>query len=81
MTTPVATLSRREMFGAFGAGAAAWTGIPWNQSLPASASRHTIDRFEVFRVKVNQRGDWVLLRTRSAAGLTGSATARTAATT
>src|SRR5262249_18273098 len=31
----------------------------------------TIDRFEVFRVKVNQRGDWVLLRTSSSDGLTG----------
>ena len=30
-----------------------------------------IDRFEVFRVTVNERGDWLLLRTSSSDGLTG----------
>lgn len=38
---------------------------------PVDSSRQTIDRFEVFRVKVNHRGDWVLLRTRTSSGLTG----------
>lgn len=35
------------------------------------AARHVIDGFETFRVKVNHRGDWVLLRTRTTSGLTG----------
>lgn len=37
----------------------------------AQRSRHLIDRIEAFRVKVNQRGDWVLLRTRTSSGLAG----------
>lgn len=37
----------------------------------AGAVRHAIDGFETFRVKVNHRGDWVLLRTRTTSGLTG----------
>lgn len=32
---------------------------------------HRIDAFEVMRIKVNHRGDWVLLRTRTRSGLTG----------
>jgi galactonate dehydratase len=34
-------------------------------------ARHVIDRLEVFRVRVNQRGDWVVLRTRTSSGLSG----------
>jgi galactonate dehydratase len=42
------------------------------QGVPArKRANSTIDRFELFRVKVNQRGDWVLLRTHSSEGLTG----------
>jgi galactonate dehydratase len=56
---------------------AALTLAPWLPSLqrgdarPADAVRHAIDAFETFRVKVNHRGDWVLLRTRTTSGLTG----------
>ena len=34
-------------------------------------AKHVIDRLEVFRVRVNQRGDWVVLRTRTSSGLSG----------
>ena len=56
----------------------ALTLTPWLTGAPlasaaqsADAARHTIDGFETFRVKVNHRGDWVLLRTRTKSGLTG----------
>ena len=38
---------------------------------PSEAQRHAIDGFETFRVRVNHRGDWVLLRTRTTSWLTG----------
>ena len=42
------------------------------QTLAASQrAKYVIERFEVFRVKVNQRGDWVLLRTYTSNGLSG----------
>lgn len=50
---------------------------PWLPALqrgdapPADALRHAIDRFETFPVKVNHRGDWMLLRTSTTSGLTG----------
>ena len=50
---------------------------PWlpnprkSDTRPAGAGRHAIDGFETFRVKVNHRGDWILLRTRTTSGLTG----------
>src|SRR5262249_33016908 len=37
----------------------------------AQRSRHLLDRIQAFRGKVNQRGDWVLLRTRTSSGLAG----------
>ena len=36
-----------------------------------SADALTVDAIEVFRLPVNQRGDWILLRVRTANGLTG----------
>lgn len=51
-----------------GAGVPRWAA----QSSPTrEPATHVIDRLEVFRVKVNQRGDWVLLRTRTSSGLSG----------
>jgi len=49
-----------------GAGRAFGQGVPIRKRANA-----TIERFEIFRVKVNQRGDWVLLRTSCSEGLTG----------
>lgn len=52
--------------------ALAGAGSLFAQGVPSGKrTRSTIDRFEVFRVKVNQRGDWVLLRTYSSEGLNG----------
>ena len=57
LTLPAASLGARSLFA---------------QGVRAQKrARSTIDHFEVFRVKVNQRGDWVLLRTHSSEGLTG----------
>lgn len=56
---------------------AALTLAPWVPGLQRAgastpdAARHVIDHFETVRVKVNHRGDWVLLRTRTTSGLTG----------
>lgn len=49
---------------------------PWLPAIqpPDAAPRrsaHAIDALELFRLKVNHRGDWVLLRTRTAGGLSG----------
>lgn len=63
-------MNRREMLGSLTSGMWAPTLLSQAAS-PVEASRHTIDGFEAFRVKVNQRGDWVLLRTRMSSGLTG----------
>jgi len=63
-------VNRREMLGSLTSGMWAPTLLSQAAS-PVEASRHTIDGFEAFRVKVNQRGDWVLLRTRMSSGLTG----------
>jgi galactonate dehydratase len=63
-------MNRREMLGSLSAGM--WAPAFLSQAAsPVEASRHTIDGFEAFRVKVNQRGDWVLLRTKTSSGLTG----------
>ena len=37
----------------------------------ADTRRTVIEFFEIFRVKVNQRGNWVLVRVRTNNGLTG----------
>jgi len=37
----------------------------------ASAARLTVDRLEVFRVKVNRRGNWTIVRLYTSGGLTG----------
>lgn len=63
-------MNRREMLFSM----AAPIGVSSMRSQAAASaerSRHLIDRMEVFRVKVNQRGDWVLLRTHTSSGLTG----------
>lgn len=63
-------MDRREALGAMVLG-------PWlaraqrSGTRPARSARHAIDSFETFRLKVNHRGDWVLLRTRTNSGLTG----------
>jgi galactonate dehydratase len=49
---------------------------PWAPALrpqvsAAASARHVIDRVETFRIPVNHRGDWVLVRLRTASGLTG----------
>lgn len=63
-------MNRREMLGSLGTGI--WAPNLLSQvASPVEASRHTIDRFEVFRVKINHRGDWVLLRTTTSSGLMG----------
>ena len=65
-------MNRREVLAALTVPIA--TGSP---SLAAQATsarekgKHVLDRFEVFRVRVNQRGDWTLLRTRTSSGLSG----------
>lgn len=41
------------------------------QDAARAASRHRIDRFEAIRIKVNRRGDWVLVRTHTSSGLSG----------
>ena len=38
---------------------------------PASAPKATVTGLEIFRVHVNQRGDWVIVRLRTSAGVTG----------
>ena len=51
--------------------------VPWlpdrlrSQVSSTGAVRHVIDGFETSRIKVNHRGDWVLLRTKTQSGLTG----------
>ena len=50
---------------------------PWLQGLAqpraprGGSARHVIDTFETFRLPVNHRGDWVLLRTSTSSGLRG----------
>jgi hypothetical protein len=67
-------MNRREALAALAAAIAARAPILTAQAAPAPAreqGKHLLDRFEVFRVRVNQRGDWVLLRTRTSSGLSG----------
>lgn len=63
-------MNRREMLASLAA--PIWAPIALAQGPPAGGPlRQAIESFEVFRVRVNRRGDWVLLRTRASSGLTG----------
>jgi galactonate dehydratase len=63
-------MNRREMLGLPAALAGASSVFAQGVS-SRTRTDSTIDRFEVFRVKVNHRGDWVLLRTYSSTGSSG----------
>ena len=63
-------MNRREMLFSLAAPVGGLRLLPQAAAL-AERSRHLIERFDVFRVRVNQRGDWVLLRTHTSSGLTG----------
>ncbi|MEP7366265.1 MAG: mandelate racemase/muconate lactonizing enzyme family protein [Acidobacteriota bacterium] len=56
-------MNRRTLLTSFAAPFA----IPFLKAAP----KLTIESFEIFRVKVNQRGEWVLLRLKASNGLTG----------
>ena len=56
-------MNRRTLLNSFAAPFA----IPFLKAAPAI----TIESFEVFRVKVNRRGGWILLRVKASNGLTG----------
>ena len=59
-------MQRRDLL--IGAAAAAATLV----STPlAAATRHRVERLEVFRLPVNRRGDWLIVRLRTDAGLVG----------
>jgi galactonate dehydratase len=45
--------------------------LPQVGAPPGGSARHVINTFETFRLPVNHRGDWVLLRTSTAGGLRG----------
>lgn len=64
-------MNRREVLASLAVPLAARAPSLTAQSAIASTGeqgKHVLDRFEVFRVQVNQRGDWVLLRTRTSSG-------------
>ncbi len=71
-TPPVLALRRRSLLGALAA-------APLAAAVPAAAgaaaakpSRDTtIAELEVFRIPVNKRGDWIIVRLRTQSGLTG----------
>src|SRR5262245_30463179 len=63
-------MDRREMLGSLAAPMLA-PALGAQRPAAIESSRHVLESIEVFRVKVNQRGDWVLLRTRTSSGLTG----------
>ena len=44
---------------------------PLGRAAAADASKIGIKDFEVFRVKVNRRGNWTVVRLRTSAGITG----------
>jgi galactonate dehydratase len=62
-------MNRREMLFSLAAPIGV-SSLPSQAAAQAERSRHAIDRVEIFRLKVNQRGDWVLLRTHTSSGLT-----------
>ena len=59
-------MDRRNCLQALGAGALSAAALP-----SAEARRVTVDSLEVFRVRVNRLGNWVLFRLRTNDGLTG----------
>lgn len=63
-------MKRRQLLALSAALAGARSAFGQDVSIRKRANA-TIERFEIFRVKVNQRGDWVLLRTSCSQGLTG----------
>lgn len=65
-------MNRRELLAALAVPIAARAPSLTAQAVPArEQGKHVLDRFEVFRIRVNQRGDWVLLRTHTLSGLSG----------
>lgn len=62
------TVSRRALIGGAIAGTAAF---PLLAAPPRAAARRTVGDLEIFRIPVNHRGDWILVRLGGGGGLTG----------
>jgi galactonate dehydratase len=45
--------------------------LPFSGAPACAEGRMTLERLEIFRVHVNRRGSWILVRARSSSGLTG----------
>ena len=66
------TMNRREFLSILGsASAAALAGCTVNTPPDRSAEKITVTGLEVFRVHVNRRGNWVIPRIQTSAGVTG----------
>lgn len=63
------TLNRRSLLQGFGAGMLAAS--PAMAVAAGTASRHIIGDLEAWRLPVNHRGDWLVIRLRTERGLTG----------
>ncbi|MDA1315792.1 MAG: mandelate racemase/muconate lactonizing enzyme family protein [Acidobacteria bacterium] len=63
-------MNRREFLASFGS-AAALAGCTVNTPPDRAATKITVTGIEIFRIHVNQRGDWVIPRIQTSAGVTG----------
>jgi galactonate dehydratase len=64
-------MTRRRFLGALAVASATAVGCTVNQPPDRHAARITVTGIEIFRVRVNPRGNWVLARVQTSAGLTG----------
>lgn len=64
-------LQRRSMLAGIAMAPAAASGMARAAASPAPARDTIVEGLEVFRVPVNKRGDWIIVRLRTQSGLTG----------
>ena len=64
-------MHRRDFVALGGSAAAALTGCAANTPPDRSAEKITVTGLEIFRVRVNRRGNWVIPRIQTSAGMTG----------